>query len=183
MLCVCSAIFDCPLIAYMLKTQICPQGLHMSTKAPQRHALRHSTFLGWGEGWGEGSTPVHLLSPNLPDPQITQEWTLDTTIWMLCLKVGLARTPCTTQYPPCTPYNLCLKTASQIPRTTGQSVGEPDKKTPTPPHPFKECLDFLPFKKRHPVWTFSLNIVMVKMVILRAFDIKMSRVAFTHFCR
>ena len=65
---------------------------------------------------------------------------------MLCLKVGLVRTPCTTQYPPCTPYNLCLKTASQIPRTTGQSVGEPaDKKTPTPPHPFKECLDFLPF--------------------------------------
>ena len=48
----------------------------MSTKAPQRHALRHSTFL----GWGEGSTPVHLLSPNLPDPQITQEWTLDTTM-------------------------------------------------------------------------------------------------------
>ena len=44
MLCVCSAIFDCPLIAYMLKTQICPQGLHMSTKAPQRQALQHCTF-------------------------------------------------------------------------------------------------------------------------------------------
>ena len=42
----------------------------------------------------------HQLSPNLPDSQITQKWTLDTTIWMLCLKVGLFRTPYTTQYLP-----------------------------------------------------------------------------------
>ena len=30
-----------------------------------------------GEG---GSTPVPFLSPNLPDSQITQKWTFDTTI-------------------------------------------------------------------------------------------------------
>ena len=29
---------------------------------------------------GGGSTPVPFLSPNLPDSQITQKWTFDTTI-------------------------------------------------------------------------------------------------------
>ena len=29
-----------------------------------------------------GSTPVPFLSPNLPDSQITQKWTFDTTIWV-----------------------------------------------------------------------------------------------------
>ena len=50
---------------------------------------------------GEGGQPQFpFFSPNLPDPQITQKWTLDTTIWMLWLKVGLVRTPYTTQYLP-----------------------------------------------------------------------------------
>ena len=31
---------------------------------------------------GGGSTPVPFLSPNLPDSQITQKWTFDTTIWV-----------------------------------------------------------------------------------------------------
>ena len=41
---------------------------------------------------------------------------------------------------PCTPYNLCMKTPSQIPRPTSQSV----------PPKFKEFLDFdfLPFYRR-----------------------------------
>ena len=54
----------------------------------------------WPHVGGGGQPQFPFLSPNLPDPQITQKWTLDTTIWMLCLKVGLVRTPYTTQYLP-----------------------------------------------------------------------------------
>ena len=59
---------------------------------------------------------------------------LDTTIWMLCLKanrlawLGHPIPSLPPNYwgpiPPCTPYNLCLKTPSQIPWPTSQSVRE-----------------------------------------------------------
>ena len=44
----------------------------------EKKTVKNGTFtLG---GWG--STPVPFLSQNLPDSQITQKWTFDTTIWV-----------------------------------------------------------------------------------------------------
>ena len=63
--------------------------------------------------WGSGNF--------LPGPQITQKWTLDTRIWMLCLKVGLVRTPFTIFTPQYLP----------VPRIT--FVWRPRARLPNPP--------------------------------------------------
>merc|ERR1712218_34720 len=93
-------------------------------------------------GGGGGSTPVPFLSPNLPDSQITQKWTFDTTIWPNMDQIW-------------TKYGLLTPQYGQI------------------------------WPNMDQIWTIDTTIWpnMAKIVILRAFSIKMSRVPFTHFCR
>ena len=46
-------------------------------RSPKKKTVKKGDIVHTGRG---GSTPVPFLSPNLPDSQITQKWTFDTTI-------------------------------------------------------------------------------------------------------
>ena len=47
-------------------------------RSPKKKTVKKGDIVHTGRGGG--STPVPFLSPNLPDSQITQKWTFDTTI-------------------------------------------------------------------------------------------------------